>query len=387
MISERHSKGRILLVDDEVLILRGYTRALRALGYDVEGASDGRAALRMLAEAQFDVIVSDITMPEMNGLQLLRAVREHDLDVPVVLMTGGPSLQSAMQAVEYGAFRYLAKPFELSNLVEIIEYACRLRRVATMKREALDLLGSVGKRVGDRAGLEASFERSLGSLYMDYQPIICWSKRAIYGYEALVRSYEVSLPRPEDMLDAAERLGRLHELGRSIRDCVAGSMATANNDHAVFVNIHTHDLLDDTLYAPDSPLSKVAHRIVLEITERASLERVHDVRSRITLLRGLGFRIALDDLGAGYAGLTSFAQLEPEVVKLDMSLVHEVDKVPTKRKLIRTMNELCKELGMLVITEGVETAEERDTLVGLECDLLQGYLFGKPAKPFEPPLF
>jgi EAL domain-containing protein (putative c-di-GMP-specific phosphodiesterase class I) len=96
----------------------------------------------------------------------------------------------------------------------------------------------------------------------------------------------------------------------------------------------------------------------------------------------MGFRIAIDDLGAGYAGLTSFATLEPEFVKLDMSLVRDVDRNPTKEKLIRSMTSLCKDLGMMVVAEGVETLAEREVLERLGCDLLQGYLLAKPGKPF-----
>jgi EAL domain-containing protein (putative c-di-GMP-specific phosphodiesterase class I) len=125
-----------------------------------------------------------------------------------------------------------------------------------------------------------------------------------------------------------------------------------------------------------------ANRVVLEITERASLERVKDVKAKLSELRRIGFRIAIDDLGAGYAGLTSFATLEPEFVKLDMSLVRDIDRNHTKEALVRSMASVCKELGMMVVAEGVETPQECDRLVALGCDFLQGYLLAKPGKPF-----
>jgi EAL domain-containing protein (putative c-di-GMP-specific phosphodiesterase class I) len=125
-----------------------------------------------------------------------------------------------------------------------------------------------------------------------------------------------------------------------------------------------------------------ANRVVLEITERASLERVKDVKAKLSELRRIGFRIATDDLGAGYAGLTSFATLEPEFVKLDMSLVRDIDRNHTKEALVRSMASVCKELGMMVVAEGVETPQECDRLVALGCDFLQGYLLAKPGKPF-----
>jgi EAL domain-containing protein (putative c-di-GMP-specific phosphodiesterase class I) len=131
-----------------------------------------------------------------------------------------------------------------------------------------------------------------------------------------------------------------------------------------------------------APLSRVADRVVLEITERASLDGIVDVRSKLAELRKMGFRIAIDDLGAGYAGLTSFTTLEPDFVKLDMSLIRDVDTNATKQKLVSTMTSLCKELGMMVVAEGVETAGELGVLVEMGCDLLQGYLLAKPGRPF-----
>jgi EAL domain-containing protein (putative c-di-GMP-specific phosphodiesterase class I) len=148
------------------------------------------------------------------------------------------------------------------------------------------------------------------------------------------------------------------------------------------VNLHVTDLLDPELLSPYSPLAKIAPQVVLEITERSSLDRVPDVRSRIAALRDIGYRIAVDDLGAGYAGLTSFALLEPDFVKLDMSLVRGIDSNVTKQKVVRSMTSLCREMGMKVVAEGVETPPECDTLVALDCDLLQGFLFAKPGRPF-----
>jgi EAL domain-containing protein (putative c-di-GMP-specific phosphodiesterase class I) len=229
--------------------------------------------------------------------------------------------------------------------------------------------------------LEASFDRAMQSLWMAYHPIVDFRRQAIYGYEALLRSNEPSLPHPGAVLDAATRLGRLDALGRSIRDLAAAPMSGAGIE-MLFVNLHVTDLMDPSLSSPDSALSQIAHRVVLEITERSSLDEVKDVRARVAALREMGFRIAVDDLGAGYAGLTSFTLLEPEIVKLDMSLVRDVHQNSTKQKVIRSMTALSQDMGMTVVAEGVETIEERDTLIELDCDLLQGFLFARPGKPF-----
>ncbi len=375
-------KGRVLVADDEVALLRVYKRALVGAGYSVDLAGDGTRAIDLVRLGEYDTIISDISMPGMDGLELLLAVRAHDLDVPVVLVTGDPALATAMRALEYGAFRYLPKPFDLEMFTSVVDGAVLVGRMAKLRRRALELYGDPDKQVGDRAGLEASFSRALGGLWMAFQPIVNWETQTLYGYEALVRTTEPTLPHPGALIDAAERLGKLKELGRKIRDAAARAFADAPEDALLFVNLHPHDLNDDVILHPDGPLTRLAHRVVLEITERAAVADGQDVRDRVAALRALGYRIAIDDLGAGYAGLTAFAQLEPEVVKLDMSLVRDVHLQATKRKLIRSMTELCHDMGRVVVAEGIECAEERDAIAKLGCEMMQGYLFAKPGEPF-----
>jgi EAL domain-containing protein (putative c-di-GMP-specific phosphodiesterase class I) len=376
------SQGRILVVDDEDALLRAIGRKLTSLGYDVLLASNGKAAVGYLAEFPFDAILSDIDMPKMNGMELLQTVRQRDLDVPVVLMTGNPDMKTAVQAVELGAIQYLIKPFDIGDVGAVIARAVRLNRMARLKREALALVSQGGFGESDRLSLETSFDRALDSLWMAYQPIVRTADHSLFGYEALLRSDEKALPHPGAILDAAERLDRLPDLGRKIRKSSCLPIPDAADGSSFFVNLHSRDLMDGSLLSPSSPLSFFAERVVLEITERASLDGVTDVRAKIAELRRMGFRIAIDDLGAGYAGLTSFATLEPDIVKLDMSLVRDVDTNRQKEKVVRSITALCKELGILVVAEGVETVGERDTLVSIGCDLLQGYLLAKPGRPF-----
>jgi EAL domain-containing protein (putative c-di-GMP-specific phosphodiesterase class I) len=372
----------ILLVDDEPSIARAYARTLGVAGFSVVTATDGVQAAAAARDKNFDVIVSDITMPEMNGLELLRAVREHDLDVPFVLMTGGPAVDSAVRAVEYGALRYLIKPVDPAELEEVIARAVRLHQMAKIKREALEMFRLEGKHLGDRASLEARFARALETLWIAYQPIVSWSRRAAFAYEALVRNEEPTLRSPPDLFEAAERLGRLQDLGRIVRDRVAHTLDTMPVAALLFINLHAMELDDDSLITADAPLSRHASRVVLEVTERAPLEKIRDVTARVAQLRGLGYRIAIDDLGAGYAGLTSFAHLEPEVVKVDMSLIRGIDRSPMKQKLLGSIIGLCRDLGIEIIAEGIETIDERDALVRLGGDLCQGYLFARPDKPW-----
>jgi EAL domain-containing protein (putative c-di-GMP-specific phosphodiesterase class I) len=267
------------------------------------------------------------------------------------------------------------------DLRRVVDQAVQLHRLARMKREALEAMGVPGG-AADRAGLAANFERALASLWVAFQPIVSASRRTVYGYEGLLRTREATLSEPQQVLDAAEQLDSLGRVGRAVRRSAAAAVREADGHPTLFVNLHPTDLYDPELVDERSPLVAIAESVVLEITERAALASVDDTRARVAELRRLGFRIAIDDLGAGYSGLNSFALLEPEVVKLDMGLIRDIDTSPVKRKVVGSMTSLCKDMGMLVVAEGVETADERDTLVALGCDLLQGFLFARPGLPF-----
>jgi EAL domain-containing protein (putative c-di-GMP-specific phosphodiesterase class I)/ActR/RegA family two-component response regulator len=374
---------RILLVDDDEVLLRAMSRLLISRSYEVVQASNVVLALKFVSVEHFDVIVSDICMPGLTGLHLMKAVRGFDADVPVLFLTGSPSLKTAIAAVDAGALQYLIKPIDMDALCAHLDRASTLHQLAVAKREALALLTPDLGAPGDRATLEVSLERALTTAWMAFQPIVSAQGRAV-GYEALLRSREPTLPNPPAVLDAAERLKRLPEVGRRVRGLTAEAFTRAPADALLFVNLHASDLGDEALYGSSEPLAAIASRVVLEITERAGLEEVRDVPLRIAALRRQGFRIAIDDLGAGYSGLTSFALLQPDFVKLDMSLVRDVHLSPIKQRLIGAMTSLCHDLHLGVVAEGIEVPAEREQLLALRCDLLQGYLFGRPVPEFSP---
>src|ERR1700744_6470044 len=182
--AERESV-KILLVDDDQSILTVLQRALTTSDVEVIVASTGAAALAELSKQRFEVVVSDVQMPEMNGLKLLRAVREHDIDLPVVLMTGQPEVKGAAAAVEHGAFKYLIKPVEIERLRSVVDKAKNSGRIARLKRECAEEFGSGSFYAGDRAGIEGKLEKALASLSVVYQPVVHAREGALYGHEAL----------------------------------------------------------------------------------------------------------------------------------------------------------------------------------------------------------
>jgi EAL domain-containing protein (putative c-di-GMP-specific phosphodiesterase class I) len=372
----------ILVVDDDPGFLRACTRILQVWKHEVVQAATVDDALRLVRERDFDVILSDINMPGANGIEFLRAVRVHDKDVPVILMTGGPELETARLAVECGAQSYLIKPLASPQLKEAIDRHLEAHREVRRQRK---ILAVSEKQAHDTEVLRENFGRALSKMWMAFQPIVCWSTKSVVAYEALLRTTDTTLCVPTEILAVAEKLGEVHTLGHRTRGLIAEVMAEHPELPGVFVNLHVLDLLDEQLYAPDSPLLPFAARIHFEITERMAIEQVPDLHERVERLRKLGYKIAVDDLGEGYSGLNSFAKLEPDAVKLDMSLIRGIEKEPTKRRVVRALASLCRELGTPLVAEGVETQAELDTLLELGADWLQGFLFARPAYPLPVP--
>lgn len=376
-------RPRLLLVEDEDGLRHALARSLES-SFEVTEIADGASAADLLVKETYDAVLSDIGLPGMSGVDLLRLVRTYDLDVPVVLMTGQPSVETAVAALELGALTYIQKPFSNDVLRSTLMRAAKLSRIARTKREAA-IAGVGGSPLaGDLAGLHSSFDRALETLAIFYQPIVDRRARKTAGFEALLRTKEPSIPDPHALFVAAERLNRIHEVGRRVRDLAAAGFRPADDNSLLFVNLHPADLLDPTLYDRHSSLAKIADHVVLEITERAALEDIAETKHRAAELRRRGFKLAIDDLGAGYAGLTSFAILEPEVVKLDMTLIRSIETSPVKKHVVESMTHLCRDLDMKVVAEGIETMPELACVIDLGCDYLQGFLLGRPGPALVP---
>ncbi len=374
----------VLVVDDEPQILDALSRTLSPQ-YQITTAATAQQALEHMDEgAHYAAVICDLSMPEMSGIELLRQIRERDPGVPVIVLTGQGSLQSAMEVMEHGGFRYLTKPFEEEILIKNVQAATATRHIDDLRRRAVEICDSGVWTFSKNNELDPYFDEAISNIYLAFQPIVDCKSQEVFGYEALVRSNGPKLTNPGLLFGAAERLGRVRDIGREVRRLAARKFKEAPPGSTLFVNLHAVELGDEELYAPSAPLSAIADQVVLEITERTSLGSVEDLSGRMQSLRELGFRIAVDDLGAGYAGLTSFSELMPDIVKLDMSLIRGMDSSPRQQSIVKSMLTVClRDLDTRVVCEGVETPQEAESLDSLGADLLQGYLFGRPEPHFQ----
>ena len=378
---------RVLVIDDEPAVLKVLGLVLQRRGFAVDTMSSAKAALAQLPQQKYHAILSDIIMPEMSGVEFLRELRRHDLDVPVILMTAGPTLDSAIDAIEYGAQQYLLKPVEPDALVKAVGRAVALGELARAKREALS--GGPKKTVSlnERADLEAVLKRAFDTIRVVFQPVVSIKEKTLFGYEALMRCDETLFSSYGALLAASERVAWRPLMARTIYQRIASSCTELPEGALLFVNVHPFDAQEGLLTGADSPLEPLARSIVLDISDKAPRMQIDSFANSLPALRGAGFRIAVDDVGTGSSGMTVFSRLQPDYMKLDGAFVSGIAGDAAASRMARGMYAFCRELEVPVIAEGVETRAERDALVAMGADLAQGNVFGVPAAEFAPPTF
>ncbi len=369
---------KVLIVDDDETVRGSLAAVLRARALHVVEADTVTAAVTAIDAHRFDALVVEMNLGAATGFDVVEAARRHDVDVPAVVITGAPSLHVAKLALRHRVSALLAKPFANAELAGEVDRALRAVQIARVQRKMMRLTPEVAGMLDDLPSTAERFEASLAGMFVVYQPIVRAFDGRVFAREALLRS-RGPLAQPQAFLAAAEALGRIEELGRAVRRRVAGDVDRWGEDGAgVFVNLHPREF-NEGLLAADEPLVEHARRVVLEVTERAQLASDGETRATADLLRGVGYRVALDDLGEGYAGLNWLSKLEPEFVKLDIELVRGLDVAPIKREIVAAMATLCRRAQTTIIAKGVESEAEARVLRTLGCDLLQGYLYGRPA--------
>jgi EAL domain-containing protein (putative c-di-GMP-specific phosphodiesterase class I)/GGDEF domain-containing protein len=245
-------------------------------------------------------------------------------------------------------------------------------------REAAKAARSIEER--DRARRVADLRASLRErgVYIDYHPIVVTETQEIYGYEALARGVMRSLRSPEVMFDVAAEADLVWELSRLCRSRAIEGMDThLQPGELLFLNVDPHDFNDPAFNEHEV---KYPERVVIEITERTAIKDYPKFRERLRAYREAGFRFAVDDAGSGYAGLGSIANLEPNYIKLDISLINGIDTNFIKQNLVETMVKFANDHGAMVIAEGVERAEEFKAVKELGVHLVQGFFLHRPSR-------
>ena len=241
--------------------------------------------------------------------------------------------------------------------------------------EQLDLLNDLRRAV------------ELGQLTLHYQPKIDGRRGQIRGVEALLRWHhpQRGMISPVVFIPIAERFGLIHGLGNWVIDEACRQMqawADVGVRMRVAINVSAQQLRNDDLVARiEQALARhrvEAPQLLCEITESVAMEDIKSTQRVFEGLERIGVYLSIDDFGTGYSSLSYLRQLPAKQLKIDRSFVNDLESSRDARAIVDAVIRLAHALGLLVVAEGVETAEQRDILLQLGCDELQGYFFAKP---------
>ena len=216
-----------------------------------------------------------------------------------------------------------------------------------------------------------------GLFQIVYQPIWDIHARQTVGFEALCRVQAEPLRPPDLWFAEADEVQRREAFELRAIQKATSALSALPDETFLALNASPSTILRPDLLAALRGLRP--ERIVLEITEQILIADYEAIRAALAPLRALGVRIALDDLGAGYCSLRHILQLEPDMIKLDITLIRDIDADPVRQAMIGALVGFTERTGCSIIAEGVETEAELECLLTLNVGFAQGYHLGRPA--------
>ncbi len=373
---------RILIVDDDFNVRQTLNLMLRRSGFEVDEAKDGAEAVRKAIKNSYDAAIVDYRMPPPDGLELLIQLRDIQPRCVRILTSGSLDLPVVMTAVNRGEVsKVVEKPFSrqaiLSALGESIAARTRFEELCLGARsEGLE---------EQRRHLEECLSDDLLTLAL--QPIVSAKEGSVRGYEALLRSTHHDLNTPLRVIAAAEAHGTLGRVADRVVSCARGWLDRLPPEVIIFINVHPRELSEvEQIRERLGGLRPWSRRVVFEITERSDVRQMDSWRKTLEFLTEAGFRFAVDDIGSGYNSLSVLAELRPAFMKVDRSIVQQIEQDEHKQRLMELLATFAHATGIQLIVEGIETELEAAVVRRIGADMLQGYLFGRPGTPVVEPL-
>jgi EAL domain-containing protein (putative c-di-GMP-specific phosphodiesterase class I)/CheY-like chemotaxis protein len=374
--------ANVLIIDDHRFQRSVLTRMLKAMGIaNVLEAEDGAGALELVRTRRNSLmlIITDVDMPEMDGLEFVRRLSEEAPQTPVAVHSALD--RALLKSIEVMAAAYgvdligvLEKPVTERALSEVVERA--LERTSTPKQVVAD---------ADEAQVESALKQHEFEPW--FQPKVDLRSRRVTGAEVLVRWCRLHAdPLPPDRF-----LTMVRERGmmRSLTLAVAARSAqylehvgARGKDFTLSLNV-CPTLLDDPEFGASLAHALIGagatpQEVVLEITESAASRNQAAALENLARLRMRGFELSIDDFGTGHSSLAKLVRTPFSELKIDREFVVRIATDPAARSLVESIIAIARRLGLRTVAEGIETEEQRDILLALNCDMGQGYLFGKP---------
>jgi len=210
-----------------------------------------------------------------------------------------------------------------------------------------------------------------------YQPIINVAQDKVVGFESLTRFSATPLRGPDVWFNEAASVGMGAQLEMRAVELAMAALDSLPQDVYLSFNVSPEALINGDLRRVLEGM--LLERLVLEITEHATIDEYSELTNALAPLRTQGLRLAVDDAGAGFASFRHILRLQPDIIKLDMSLTRDIDTDAARRALASALIRFAHETGSKIVAEGVETASELRVLRSLGVNKAQGYFLGRPA--------
>jgi len=310
-------------------------------------------------------------------------------ELPELARTVGESLSSVGNRFGYPFTR---QPLRFSVGAALALYDPTLRPEVLIRRARDQALrnADLNARIEERSRREEFISLILAEqVSMVFEPIVKLTNGEILGYEALVRGVgHPSLASPKELFDTAAEMDLLFELDCLCRRQALHQAKRLPSGSKLFLNLLPSAIYDPAFEGNALRSTLQDHQlrpsdVVFEISERESIGNFAIFRELCDRYSELGFKIAMDDVGAGYGSLEAVTELSPDYVKVDIALIRAIDSDPTRREVLVALNGIARRIGAQVIAEGIETPEQFETLKGLAVPYGQGYFLGRATR-FDP---
>jgi EAL domain-containing protein (putative c-di-GMP-specific phosphodiesterase class I)/FixJ family two-component response regulator len=374
---------KVLVLDDEPFMLKVLAHLLARKGFqDVATCDSGVTALELVDTPSKtpQLIFCDINMPGMDGVEFVRRLVEHSYAGSLVLVSGEDdrtlqSMRRLVQAHHIEVLGCLQKPVSPASLEVMME---------AWKKHNLAPRTTVKKTYHPEELRQAIRGKQLVN---HYQPKVALSSGMVVGAEALVRWQHPTegLVYPDDFIGLAEAHGLIDDLTYLVLQQALQDMAAWKHmglEFQVSVNVSMDNLkaleFPDRVAALAASAGVAPTALILEVTESRLM---HDLRAPLEILTRLRLKrvgLSIDDFGTGHSSLVQLRDLPFDELKIDRSFVHGAQHVENIRAILTASVGLAKELGMKVVAEGVEDADDWALLQSTTCDLVQGYFISKP---------
>lgn len=362
----------------------GLRRAITALidgdpTLTVVGSAGGASAgVEMIRSLHPDACVCDVRMPDGNGILVASEARRLAPETRVIALSAYEDGETVVEMLRAGAISYITKSGEREELLDGIHRA--LNGQSSIPSKATGAVAAELRRLGAnvpvdrRPMLRKVLDEHLMQIVL--QPVVSLLDEQPIAFEALARINAEPRTGPDVWFEQAASTSLEVEF-----ELAAVRLGLEHLDHlpggcALHVNISPSVALSPLTFALLRRYD--LSRVVLELTEHARLDNYEPLRRALAPLRADGLRIAVDDVGAGFASMRHVISLEPDILKIDISLVHHIHLDRMRHAMVRSLADFGRTIGAVVIGEAVEVEEERLALIALGVPAGQGYLFGRP---------